>query len=527
MARVVTARAVALALVILAAAFAPAGCNRTAPQPGVQATVEPKTISVALWDLERFGDDAVGQRIQEELGIRLRVLPMDWDTYQEQARLWAATDSLPDVLATYTVEQDHLRLFSWADQGLIRPIPQRMIDARPRVRELFEDNEIERVVSRIRGEHLFIPRPFSLAGYYRFDQGRGAYYRRDWLAAVGMERPPRTVVEFRDMVCAFTFSDPDGNGVADTWGVSAATAPTTSFAWWGVVLDGWIEEDGRWIPGFLSRRNAEALAFWGGLYRDGVLDPRFAEDSVDQSIRKFSVGRHGVCFKNVDTYWVLRLVQDSFGRTLQSADDAEAALARIDVLPPLSTSPDVAPVWPAITESSGSEISAKVDNPTLERILDLFEWLASPEATRLLHYGIEGVDYAEGASGPRWMSPAATAPVTQIVRKYPSARIRSLLTWDADYWIEDAWTPEAVKELSERVRGQYNPIAHREDWAVRLSAEPPPGQQWPDVSHEFALMILRGDDAAAAFGAWRRRLLETGYTEVVERANRAATGGDR
>jgi hypothetical protein len=525
--RCAIARVAHLAAAIFAAAVVPAGCGREAPQPGALAAGPPKTVSIALWDLERFGDDTVGQRIQDKVGIRLRVLPMDWDTYEEQARLWAATDSLPDILATYTVEQDHLRLFSWADQGLIRPIPQRMIDARPRVRELFAANDIERVVSRIRGEHLFIPRPFSLAGHYRFDQGRGAYYRRDWLAAVGMKRPPRTVGQFRDMARAFTFSDPDGNGVADTWGVSAASAPTTSFAWWGVVLDGWIEEDGRWIPGFLSRRNAEALAFWGALYRDGVLDPRFAEDSIDQSIRKFSEGRHGVCFKNVDTYWVLRLARDGFGRTFLGTDDAEAALACVDVLPPLSTSSAVAPLWPEIVESSGSEISAKVDDPTLERILDLFAWLASPGATRLLHYGIAGVDYAEEADGPRWLSAAATAPVMQVVRKYPSARIRSLLTWDADYWIEDAWTPSAVKDLSARVRGQYNPIAHREDWAVRLSAEPPPGQSWPEISHEFALMILRGNDAADAFRTWRRGLLETGYAEVIERANRAAEGGSR
>lgn len=512
---------------LFAAAVLLAGCGRDAPRSEDRAAGPPKTVSIALWDLERFGDDPVGQRIQEEVGIRLRVIPMDWDTYEERARLWAATDSLPDILATYTVEQDHLRLFSWADQGLIRSIPQRMIDARPRVRELFEANDIERVVNGIRGEHLFIPRPFSLAGYYRFDQGRGAYYRRDWLAAVGMAGPPRTVAQFRDMVRAFTFGDPDGDGIADTWGVSAASTPTTSFAWWGVVLDGWIEEDGRLIPGFLSRRNAEALAFWGALYRDGVLDPRFAEDSIDQSIRKFSAGRHGVCFKNVDTYWMLKVARDGFGRSFLGTDDAEAALACVDVLPPLSTSSDVAPVWPAIVESSGSEISAKVDDATLERILDLFEWLASAEATRLLHYGIAGVDYTEDADGPRWLSPGATAPVIQVVRKYPSARIRSLLTWDADYWIEDAWTPAAVKELSERVRGQYNPIVHREDWRVRLSAEPLPGQGWPDIRHEFASMILRGGGAAEAFGAWRRSLLDAGYAGVIERANRAAAGGGR
>ncbi len=508
------------ACAVLLAAAALTGCNRvTVATP---ARPSGPTISVAVWDLEQFGDDPVGKRIQDELGIRLRAVPMDWDTYVEQSRLWAATDSLPDILATYTVEQDHLRLFSWADQGLIRSIPQRMIDARPRVRELFAANDIERVVSRIRGQHLFVPRPFSLTGYYRFDQGRGVYYRRDWLTAIGMNEPPRTVDEFRDMVRAFTFEDPDGNGVSDTWGVSSASAPTTSFAWWGVVLDGWIQEDGRWIPGFLSRRNAEAIAFWGALYRDGVLDPRFAEDSVDQSIRKFSAGQHGVCFKNVDTYWLLKVARDGFGRAFLGSDDATAAVARVDVLPPLSRATGVAPVWPAITESSGSEISAKVDDATLERILDLFEWLASHEATRLMHYGVEGVDWNEGPEGPRMLAPAGMAPVIQVVRKYPSARIRSLLTWDADYWIEDPWTPQAIKDLSARVRTLYNPIAHNEDWAVRLSAEPPTGQDWPDVSHEFAQMILRGDGAADAYRAWRARLLQSGYSEVIEKANARA-----
>jgi len=520
--------AVFIALLAVSFVLFLAGCHRGATPARDTAAHPLVDISVAFWDLAAFGDDPVGRRIQEALGIRIHVLPMDWENYQEQARLWAATDSLPDILATYTVEQDHERLFSWFEQGLLRPIPDEMIERRPRVRELFAANEIDQVIRKTRGRHLFIPRPFSLKGYYRFDQGRGVYYRRDWLEATGREQPPRTIEEFRAMVRAFTFDDPDGNGVADTWGVSCSSAPTTSFSWWGVVLDGWIREDGRWIPGFLSRRNAEALAFWGALYRDGVLDPRFAEDSVDQSIRKFAAGRHGVCFKNVDNYWLLKVARDGFGRTYLGTDDAAAALRRVDVLPPLSVSRDVAPVWPAITESSGSEISTKVDDAKLERILDLFEWLGSPEATRLLHYGIPGVDYTEGPDGPRPLATAMLAPISQIVRTYPSARIRSLLTWDADYWIEDPYTPEGIKALGERLRGQFNPIVHRENWLVRLSAAPPQGQDWPDVSHDFALMILSGGRAAEEFRAWRLKLLEGGYAGVIERANlQAVSAGAR
>jgi putative aldouronate transport system substrate-binding protein len=515
-------RAACRALVAAALSLCIAACHRGSVPAEANAPGPPVDISIALWDMTQFGGDAVGDRIEKELGTRIHVLPMDWENYPEQARLWAATDSLPDVLATYTVEQDHERLFSWAEQGLLRAIPDEMIDRHPRVRAQFAANEIEGIIYRTRGQHLFIPRPFSLKGYYRFDQGRGAYYRKDWLEAIGMERPPRTVSEFRAMVRAFTFDDPDGNGVADTWGVSCSSAPTTSFAWWGVVLDGWIEEDGRWIPGFLSRRNADALAFWGELYRDGVLDPRFAEDSVDQSLRKFAGGRHGVCFKNVDNYWLMKVARDGFGRTFLGTDDASAAVRRVDVLPPLSVSRSIAPVWPAITESSGSEISSKVDDAKLERILDLFEWLGSPEATRLLHYGITGIDYAEGPDGPLPLAEGTLPAVTRIVRTYPSARIRSLLTWDADYWIEDAYTPDSIKALGEQVRAAFNPVVHRENWAVRLSASPPPGQEWPDVSHDFALMILRGDRAADDFRAWRRRLLDAGYTDVIERANRQA-----
>ncbi len=46
----------------------------------------------------------------------------------------------------------------------------------------------------------------------------GIVYRQDWLSNVGLD-VPTNLEEFEDVLRAFTFEDPDGNGKDDTWGL--------------------------------------------------------------------------------------------------------------------------------------------------------------------------------------------------------------------------------------------------------------------------------------------------------------------
>ena len=54
----------------------------------------------------------------------------------------------------------------------------------------------------------------------------GLLIRKDWLDNLGLE-VPTTLDELFDVMYAFTYNDPDGNGKNDTWGYGAFIEETT------------------------------------------------------------------------------------------------------------------------------------------------------------------------------------------------------------------------------------------------------------------------------------------------------------
>ena len=62
------------------------------------------------------------------------------------------------------------------------------------------------------GQIIGIPRTRAIGRY-------GLAYRTDWAEAVGITEPPKTIEDVYNMLYAFTYDDPDGNGVDDTYGL--------------------------------------------------------------------------------------------------------------------------------------------------------------------------------------------------------------------------------------------------------------------------------------------------------------------
>ena len=105
----------------------------------------------------------------------------------------------------------------------------------------------------------------------------GIVYRQDWLSNVGLD-VPTNLEEFEDVLRAFTFEDPDGNGKDDTWGL-VSTKASTSFdeiAIWFGAPNGWGEdENGNLQPMFMTDEYFESMNWLKGLYDEGILNSDF------------------------------------------------------------------------------------------------------------------------------------------------------------------------------------------------------------------------------------------------------------
>ncbi len=225
---------------------------------------------------------------------------------------------------------------------------------------------------------------------YGFAPTRGngcvTYVKKAWLDAVGMEAP-KTFDQYIAMCEAFVNNDPDGNGQADTYAISAAgfignEAPFINYLpeFYQDAYPYFVQqEDGTWIDGFLTDTMKAALERLRDAYAKGLIDPDTLTNSTAQARTKFYDDKFGVF-----TYWA-----GTWATNLKTNLEANGRSGELIALPPLEGVPAyfdrVPPVW-AITN--------KCANPQL--VFDTFidTMLDGGDCQMLFTYGPENVYYS-------------------------------------------------------------------------------------------------------------------------------------
>jgi putative aldouronate transport system substrate-binding protein len=225
---------------------------------------------------------------------------------------------------------------------------------------------------------------------YGFAPTRGngcvTYVKKAWLDAVGMEAP-KTFDDYIKMCEAFVNNDPDGNGQADTYAISAAgfignEAPFINYLpeFYQDAYPYFVQqEDGTWIDGFLTDAMKAALERLRDAYAKGLIDPDTLTNSTAQARTKFYDDKFGVF-----TYWA-----GTWATNLKTNLEANGRSGELIALPPLEGVPAyfdrVPPVW-AITN--------KCANPQL--VFDTFidTMLDGGDCQMLFTYGPENVYYS-------------------------------------------------------------------------------------------------------------------------------------
>ncbi len=101
----------------------------------------------------------------------------------------------------------------------------------------------------------------------------GFSYRKDWAEAVGITEEPKTVEDVYNMLYKFTYDDPDGNGVNDTYGLEMTkyTGPLDIIQTWFGCGNEWVEKDGKLVPVHQTKEYKEALKWMKKIYDDGLI----------------------------------------------------------------------------------------------------------------------------------------------------------------------------------------------------------------------------------------------------------------
>lgn len=153
------------------------------------------------------GVDPYEAYAEEKWGADFVLTPAtDFDT---QILMRAAADDMPDVMLLSNAQLNRL-----LEQGVVLDDWTPYLEQMPTVSAYLTDTQ-----------KAFLTRDgkFVACPCIATSAPRAFMIRKDWLANLGLSMPT-TVEELLDVMRAFTFDDPDGNGLNDTWGFTCAGA---------------------------------------------------------------------------------------------------------------------------------------------------------------------------------------------------------------------------------------------------------------------------------------------------------------
>lgn len=245
------------------------------------------------------------------------------------------------------------------------------------------------------GKMYGVPRSRTLAR-------NGLGYRLDWLNNLGLKEPT-TWDAYVDMLYAFTYNDPDGNGVDDTVGLfldSWAGAWDIMMTWFGVPNTWGIDENGDLIHKSQTPEYKTALAAFRQLYADGLINngangiPDFQEvkaGGANKEGMRTGLGGSGVQVlddqRKIQTYFEDQGIttEDNIIYTLQGAVDTGLGTL----------------CYPTTGMNNMVAISTKTvkTEDQLKRVLQMLNDINDGDCITLIEDGWEGITYSVDENG--------------------------------------------------------------------------------------------------------------------------------
>ncbi len=243
---------------------------------------------------------------------------------------------------------------------------------------------------RIHNRFYRAPLPYDKNSY------RSYYIRQDWLDALGLNVP----ADYEDYVSAlhaFTYDDPDGNGLNDTYGFSVSGNSSSLTTDWpeyghrGLVYPAYMSQN-KLVDMESDLRMQDVVEDILAVIKAGVVDPDWFLNSERSHLAKAAQGKVGVVFGQTADFAL-----DANPASLQSLSRIHNPQANWVPFNPLRTEP----LGTVPSPDAPFVFSKKVVDKHPEKakqIIAMLDWLASEEGFLLTHYGLEGKHYTRSGN---------------------------------------------------------------------------------------------------------------------------------
>ena len=356
---------------------------------------EPVEIRIAVnslgngWPADP-ADDFVYQKILKDTGVSVKFDLAD--------NFYESMGTRMDIYDVYRIDIDHL--ISWGRDGLLLDL------------SAYKDNELADYFAWLGSTQLnaaYVDGTlYGLPQLYDGSKSQlNVTVRQDWLDALDLKMP-ETVQDLYDVAYAFTFNDPDKNGIDDTLGLSAQKNGggevylfDTIMGSFDTVLGNFvIIRDGK-VTNTLLQPGMVAGLEWCKKFVDAKIIDNDALGTTGSD--KFIAGQVGMIGVTWPGLWK-QYGQDkihnvnpnavtSFFTTLKSEVGAEEAMYTGD----LSTTNTIIAV------------NADISPEKLEAFFKYINYIIGEEGGNLVFYGIEGDHWVRDENGNIKMTENATA----------------------------------------------------------------------------------------------------------------------
>lgn len=320
------------------------------------------------------------------LDVEVVALPGWSDATAKITLLMADETQRPDIIWWWNMESDYA---DWVDAGLlvdVSPYMEKYTVMRDYYNSidpgiLFYASDDDGAIYRIPGD---VAEPAC----------ETLWIRQDWLDNLNLE-VPTTLDELEDVLYAFTFDDPDGNGVDDTYGLGGDGYDVRSFWPWiqgsgeGLGRNSFVKTaDGEYLYGATT----EDFKIWLGrvskLYADGVITPNIVTDTDRDE--EMANGGFGVTYS-----WVI--YNNPSSGTMQSfySTNPDAKWVPIDMVAGDNGNPQDDPA--SVSAWCYFGITNVCSDP--ERAYAIWDDMAQSENYIHRRFGVEGRDYIDNGDG--------------------------------------------------------------------------------------------------------------------------------
>lgn len=362
-----TTRAVAAVILLANILLSVFGCSNKSDETSAKEKIDITIMTSASAGNSVIPDSPVKQKVEALTNTKLDISFVPAESYSEKLNTTLASGNLPMIL--------------YIDQNT------------PNVISAIRNNEFWDITDYLEDyEHLSKVNPIVLSNmsvdgrvyglYRKRSLGRYGYaYRKDWLNNLGLSEPT-TVDEFYNMLRAFTYDDPDGNGIDDTYGMTVTTTDITfnNFAVWNGAPNGWgFDESSTLVPAHLTDAYFNTVKMFKKMSEEGLINPDFVIMDPAGWNEPFINGESGVILDTCDRAVTL---EEELKKRNPRGDVGVAGIVNGRVRPHLGYSGYF--VFPK---------SSVQNEETLKRLLKFMDDCCDGAVLDLMQYGIEGRHY--------------------------------------------------------------------------------------------------------------------------------------